>query len=298
MTSVRQFNRPQPRFEIALNSRPVFEGEIRRVVQDRFDETRDALLVELIWINVAVGLFGLLLSYFLARWTLKPIEKSFAAQEQFVSDVSHELKTPLAIMRTTSEVALRNKKLSISGAKDALKQTVASVESMQHLVSTLLSLMQDTEPSRERVSVSDIVRDSVQVSIPYAQEKNISIDDTAGAYTVVTDRLLAVQVVSILLDNAIKYSRENTVVTVSSELSGQSVILSVQDVGIGIAKKDIARVFDRFYRADTARSSSDSQSYGLGLSLARKICERLGGSLSVESKLGRGSTFRFSLPVK
>lgn len=296
--SSRQFDRPQSRIELNLNSHPVFEGEIRRVVQDRFNEARDALFLELLWMNFAVLLGGSFLSYFLARWTLRPINTSIAAQEQFVSDVSHELKTPLAVMRTSSEVALRNSKMKVSEAKKVLAQTVASTEQMQTLITTLLLLLQDVEPSFEEVLISDITRDGISDVINYALEKNISIEDTVDASTVLTDHRLASRVVSILLDNAIKYSPENSTITVSCEqMSGYSAI-TVKDSGIGIAKKDQVRIFDRFYRADVARSSSEKQSYGLGLSLANNISERLKCELRVESKLKKGSTFYFLIPKK
>ena len=132
---------------------------------------------------------------------------------------------------------------------------------------------------------------------PLAKRKKIPIAVHAPDQTIRGNKNALMDLLVILLDNAIKYSPKNKPVTISVKKTDSYILISVYDRGIGVEKKDIPYIFDRFYRADSARSTTGIGGYGLGLSIAKKIAEIHHGSIQVESKVGAGSTFTVQLPL-
>ena len=305
-TSDRQFARPMPQFGQSVvryegDYLDRFDEEIRIAIDDRFDQTRQELLMRLVWINIGALLLGAGISYLLARWSLRPIEEAMAAQTQFVSDASHELRTPLTVLQTTNEVALRKSKLPNAEARELIAHNIEEVKKLRDLSNTLLDLLKNPSASAAltRVNLQDAISDALPPIVGIAQEKNISIEDTVPDLKVHTDQAAITRIVSILLDNAIKYSPEGTKVILSAKRSGKKVLLNIADEGIGIRSSDIPLIFNRFYRADMSRSSLESSShgYGLGLAIANKLATRLGVKLSVKSTVGKGSTFTVEVPT-
>lgn len=307
-TSNSQFNRPLPQFGQSTmgGSGDTFTGgrydsEIRTIIDERFNQTRQALLVRLIWINLATLVAGAAISYVLARWSLRPIEEAMDAQAQFVSDASHELRTPLAVLQTTNEVALRKNKLPAPEAKQLIAYNLEEVKKLRDLSNTLLDLLKNSNDAvvLEPVSLQDVVSEAMGPVVAVAQQKHITIEDIVPKLHARTNQALLARLVAILLDNAVKYSDNGTQVTVSATQSGKKVFLHITDQGIGMRSADMPLIFHRFYRADKSRSSaSDVQGYGLGLSIAEKIAARLDAKITVKSSLGKGSTFTVELPAK
>lgn len=274
--------------------------QLNNFLQDRIDEGRHALLARFILVNLLVLIAGAVLSYYLARRTLQPIEDSMEAQAQFISDASHELRTPLTAMQTTNEVTLRDKKLTLSGAKQVLQQNIEEVAKLKALTDGLLKLARHDASDalvHEPVSLQDIANDAANQVLPIALEKHIAIDDQTQQVMVFGDRLALTQVLVILLDNAIKYSPPQSTVYVRTDKKSKQAILSVRDEGPGIRPYDLRKIFDRFYRADQSRSNQHVSGNGIGLALARKIVEQHGGEVSAVSTVGKGSTFSVKLPV-
>jgi signal transduction histidine kinase len=133
--------------------------------------------------------------------------------------------------------------------------------------------------------------------IELAQAKKITIEDTMPDLTVLGDHDGLKQVVSILLDNAIKYSSVGSSVTISGEKKQDMVDISVADTGPGIRASDIPHIFDRFYRADSSRARKGENGYGLGLSIAKQIVDQHGGEIIATSTLNKGTTFTVRLPI-
>jgi len=269
-------------------------------LKQRIDEGRHALLMRFIFANLMVLVAGAVLSYYLARRTLQPIEDSMEAQAQFISDASHELRTPLTAMQTTNEVALRNKKLTLSGAREVLGENVEEVAKLKSLTDALLKLArQDAtdEAPHEPVSLQDITNDAMNWVMPTALARNIAIEDSSQPVMVMADRQALAQAVVVLLDNAIKYSPEGSKVYVSASKKSKQAILSVRDEGPGIRPYDLRKIFDRFYRADQSRSTQHVSGHGIGLALAKKIVEQHGGDISATSVKGKGSSFTIKLPM-
>lgn len=308
-TSNRQFSRPVPQYGQNMPSRPDgfmnggyadrFDTEVRETIDEYFTQTRQALFVRLIWLNIAALIIGGGISYLLARWSLRPIEEAMDGQIQFVSDASHELRTPLTVLQTTNEVALRKSSIPASEARKLISHNVDEVKKLKDLSNMLLDLLKNSNAPvvLADVNLQDVVSEAMSPVVAVAQQKNISIDDTVPKLYAKTNQALLARIVAILLDNAVKYSDNDKQVTVSTSQSGKKVFLHVTDNGIGIRATDLSLIFHRFYRADKSRSSvHNTHGYGLGLSIASKIAERLGARITVKSAVGNGSTFTVELP--
>lgn len=274
--------------------------DIRDYLSQRAEEGRASLLAQLIIINVMMLALGSLISYLLAERTLKPIEDNMEAQAQFVSDASHELRTPLTAIRTTNEVALRDKKLTVKQAREIIEENVQDITRLQDLTDSMLGLLKDDDKAllKQDVDLQRAVNDAMNAVVPQALEKRIKIEDSVAHVKFHGNPQSIAQLVTILLDNAIKYSPERTTVTVTSTKTSRAVTLVVSDQGVGMDKETADQIFTRFYRADKARTQQGAKGYGLGLSIAKKIVDAHGGKVSVESTPDVGTTFYVELPLK
>lgn len=265
-------------------------------LSNRADEARTSLLVDLVLVNLMALILGGILSYLLAQYTLRPIEENMEAQAQFVSDASHELRTPLTALRTANEVALRDKKLKIADARAVIADNIEDITRLQSLADSMLGLLRDDSAGFQAdVSLPDVVSEAMNMVVSQAQAKNISVEDATGDTVLYGNARSLTQLLTILLDNAIKYSPEGSAVHVTSEVQGHSLILTVQDEGVGMDEDAVKNAFTRFYRAEESRSTAG---YGLGLSIAKKITEAHHGKIAIESVLGKGSTFTVTLPIE
>ena len=271
---------------------------IQAFIQEQVAQGKKELFIQLFVLNLVMLIFGAAFSYMLARWTLEPIEQNVEAQTRFVSDASHELRTPLTAIQATNEVALRRKKLTLSEAKEVIQSNLDDVQRLQRMSSMLLQLASndDSELIVAPVTVHDIVSLAITNVAVNAVTKKITIDDTTKNDTVLADVESAAQALTILLDNAIKYSPAGSQVTVSTRQKRSMVALSVSDHGPGIARDEQKKIFDRFYRSDEARTHDATGGYGLGLEIAQKIAKSHHGSIELTSTPGKGSTFSLLLP--
>lgn len=275
-------------------------GDFRDYLTQRADEGRASLLAELIIINILMLGIGALISYLLAERTLKPIEDNMEAQSQFVSDASHELRTPLTAIRTSNEVALRNKKLTLVEARELLDENVQDVARLQDLTDSMLGLLKDDDKTllKQDVDLQSALSDAMNAVVPQALAKHITIEDSVAHVTFQGNPQAITQLATILLDNAVKYSPEHATIAVGSQQTTRTVMLIVRDQGIGMDEETIDQIFTRFYRADKARTLQGTKGYGLGLAIAKKIVDAHGGKIHVESVLEQGTTFRVELPIK
>jgi signal transduction histidine kinase len=260
------------------------------------------LLVLLAELNGIILVTSASLAYFLAGRTLKPIKKMVEEQNQFISDASHELRTPLTSLKSAMEVNLRDKELTLADARKLIKENIEDVNQLQSLSDHLLQLTayqkSDDSIKLERVELREIVARAVAKVEPMAKKKKITIERTkVENVEIKADKYNLNDLLVILLDNAIKYSPEKKTIKVEAKRTDGSVWLVVKDEGMGISKKDVPHIFERFYRADSARSKDGIGGYGLGLSIAKKIAEMHRGSISVKSQLGKGTTFTVKLPI-
>jgi len=224
-------------------------------------------------------------------------------RRDFVANVSHEIKTPLTAIKGFVETLHNDNVEDSSETKRFLGIVLKHVDRLNSIIEDLLSLSrieqesEDAWTTYQEKPLRGVFRAALQIFRPKAEQKNITItikcaDDLQARF----DPILLEQAVVNLLDNAIKYSESGSAITVDARAEDDSgVMIRIQDQGIGIAKKHLPRLFERFYRADKARSRN-SGGTGLGLAIVKHIAQAHHGQVSVESKLGEGSTFTIHLP--
>ncbi|HET6962572.1 MAG TPA: ATP-binding protein [Terriglobia bacterium] len=236
---------------------------------------------------------------------LERLEASFKQMIQFTADASHELRTPLTVIRGNLELALRHNGNHDSCERTAeiqeiLAQSLEEAERLSGTVGQLMELTQldsgEIQLEKEVFDLTELVAMTVEQMKLLAEDKQIHLEtQLSPAIKVQGDRYRLKQVLLNLIDNAIKYCPTSTRIQIRLAQTDSSCVLEVKDNGPGIPKSDIQRLFDRFYRIDKARSREIGGS-GLGLSICRSICEGHGGRIEAESEVGRGSTFRVTLP--
>lgn len=268
---------------------------------DLIIETKNRLGMMLILINSGIFIFSGGVGYFLAGRTLKPIKEMVDEQNRFISDSSHELRTPLTSLKTTLEVSLRDNNLNLENAKKIMSESIDEVNGLQTLSDELLQLAQFQKPignkHLSKVSITEIIREALKKIAPLAKQKNISIMNKTDDRKFKGNRFALIDLLVILLDNAVKYSPENSRVILESKTADKHILISVSDQGVGISKKDLPHIFDRFYRADIARSKSQTGGYGLGLSIAKKIVDMHLGTFSVKTDIKKGTKITVHLPL-
>ncbi len=228
------------------------------------------------------------------------LDSAFTQQRRFVADASHELRTPVAAIRSMTEVALEQP-TSTDDYIAVLQGVNAESERLGTLISDLLILARADEGQvqfeHDLVRLDLLLADAVASLEPLAVERKISlILQPFCEATVLGDAARLIQVIVSLIDNALTYTNAGGCVTLSVATTTSFALLKVSDTGIGISQQDKEHIFERFYRADPARSRAAGGS-GLGLSIVDWIVRVHGGSVSVESQLGHGSTFTVTLPL-
>ena len=231
---------------------------------------------------------------------LDRIERSYNSQKQFVSDASHELRTPIAVLQGYINMLSRWGKSDPEVLDEGINAIAQETQSMKELVESLLFLARHDKKTlmmeMERFDALDMLTELHREAAMVTPEDTFMLTATESC-PMEGDRSMVKQVMRILCDNAVKYTPKGGVVTLGIERKPGWVTLSVQDNGPGISQEDLPKIFDRFYRADVARKSENG-GHGLGLSIARIIVMAHGGKLRVRSKVGVGSTFYVDLPEK
>ncbi len=228
------------------------------------------------------------------------LERSFKQIRQFTSDASHELKTPLTVMKGEIEVALRGEPTK-EESSEVLLSTLEEIDRMSSIVHKLLTLARADDERGETaltpVRLDIILADSFRLLKKVAVKKGVSIEMTeSAALTVFADELRLSQVIANLIDNAIKYTPVGGSIKVLLAGGGDLAILKVIDTGMGIAADDLPHLFDRFYRVDKARTR-EMGGVGLGLSICKEIVEGFGATIDVDSELGKGTIFTVRFPL-
>jgi signal transduction histidine kinase len=277
-------------------------GAIAAVVQTsvsehQYQDTLNSLL-EILLVGALLGLIGSgAVSALLAQRALSPIRTAMQRQRDFVADAAHELRTPLAIMRTVGEVGMA------APSTDELQATVAQMlGENQHLTRLVddLSLLARTDSNavsieRRPADLSALINDTAAELSYLAEERGVTLDRTiVQNIQVQGDALRLRQLLLILLDNALKHTPDGGTVRLELSARGGRARLQVVDSGPGIAAADLPHIFDRFYQADHARTGQGS---GLGLSIARWIVDAHGGSIQAGNAAPHGATFTVTLPL-
>lgn len=252
--------------------------------------------------------FGSLLSVFiailagiyLASKALIPIKRSWDKQQQFVADASHELRTPLSVLKLNLEHLFRHPDHSIEQESETIHQAIQEINYLSKMASDLLTLARSDSDQlqlqQEAVQLDDILHQAVKNFKALASLKHIELTADLSPIPLMGDQERLKQLFVILLDNAVKYTKENGVISIKSNLKNSRAIIEITDTGIGIPKEDIPYIFDRYYRGDKARTRHLEGS-GLGLSIAKWIVQTHSGKIRITSHEGEGTRVVISLPV-
>lgn len=249
----------------------------------------------LMWASeaVVVVLVGLS-SYYFAKRTLRPIEKSYESQQKFVADAAHELRTPLTVMKTGIETTLISKPSS-KDLQTLLSETKEEINDMTNTVNDLLFLVNTNNRAQDtfqKLALDQLVKKQVSLMSNYATNKNISLKNNAAKQTWINGNPASLKRLMVnLLKNAIDYSKPRGSVNISLQCSKDLIVLRVQDTGIGMSSDDLSHIFERFYKADKSRTKQSSGA-GLGLAIVKEIVDSHKAKIEIDSKLGQGTTVK------
>lgn len=266
----------------------IFSSRIENITHKNLNERIDTK-------NEAMELAVLAYSF---NEMLDRIQKAFEAEKRLIADASHELKTPVSVIKTYCDVILQKER-----TKEELLETLTIIktisENMGKIINDLLSIARLdsgilSPENFKDISLNECIRQAVELTAPVAEAKSVSIRtyleddiDISGDRDKLTEAFLNI------IENAVNYNRPSGVVEIATIKKDNSVDISIKDTGIGIKEDDLERIFERFYRADTTRNINGT---GLGLSITKAIAEAHGGEIKVESEFGRGSCFTITLP--
>ncbi len=273
---------------------------IRQFLLDDLNDAKHRVLLFLVYVNLGILAFSGIAGFVLSGITLKPIQVAMDEQKRFVGDASHELRTPLTALRTSIEVALRDKKMRLGQAKKVLKGSLDDISRLEDLSTNLLELARHESGGKkafEKIDLSEILERVYKKLKPLSLIKKIKMSLSTEKVFFMGDKEAIEKLISILTDNAIKYTPRGGKIWLSVVKEGRFARITVKDTGIGIAKKEIPHIFDRFYRTDSSRTRVETSGFGLGLAIAKKIVEEYKGSIDVKSELGQGSVFTVRLPL-
>jgi signal transduction histidine kinase len=243
-------------------------------------------------------LLGALASLLMATRSLRPISRAFQRQREFVADASHELRTPLTLIRTNVEAWLRR---STGQTRTYAQSIVEEVEQLNRIVGDLTTLaLADARQLRlnpKPIELNEVVKGLITQATPLADERGVQLrPDLNGGVRVDADLVRVRQLLLILIDNALLHTPSGGQVSVGVARQNGRAQVTVTDTGEGIPTGDLPHIFERFYRADKARTRENGGS-GLGLAIAKWIVEAHKGDIAVTSAEGRGTEVAISLPA-
>ena len=261
-------------------------------------QTLRNLLVTLSVVSVVVLVVFYLISFYFSKRAVKPVIEAWEKQNRFIADASHELKTPLTIINANCDALLESGQETVDSQRKWIGYIQAGADRMASLTRELLALakMDDANPeiTSKDVSMSSLALDALRSMEAMASKRNLTITHSIEPDIVLkSDGEKISTIFAVLLENAVKYS--DSFIDVRLEKDKRDICFTVTNDGKGIAKEDLPRVFDRFYRGDKSREGGES--YGLGLSIAKSIIEGFGGKIEVESSAGGYTSFAATLPM-
>lgn len=272
------------------------------------DKAQDILLNRFLTIDIIIVFFIIILGFFLTNKTLKPIKLNMQKQKRFIADASHELRTPTAVIISGLEVNLNNKKLDLSSARKTLENTLDEMREFSLLSNSLLDISKyDTliNVKHEPILIIDLIKSVIEKNMNLAKIKEINIETKIASPVdelrpresqaiILGNKIELSRVFFNILDNAIKYTPQNGTIMISDKIISDKYVLTISDNGIGIKNDILDKIFDPFFRGDTAHSTNGA---GLGLTLSKKIIENHKGAISIKSQENKGTNVTISLPL-
>ena len=244
-------------------------------------------------------ILSLIASLYLARVSVKPLLESMQKQQSFVENASHELRTPLAVLQNRLETLFRKPEATIMESSESIASSLEEVRNMRFLTTNLLNLARRDDginPELGEVQPDFFNTTFTNYEMIASENNRVFHFENRIHRTIITDKLLLKQLMTILFDNAVKYTEEDGEIHFVIAATERTLYLSVADDGIGISAVDKKKIFDRFYRVDKARTRQKG-GFGLGLSLAKQIVDALKGSISVKDNKPNGTIFEVKIAI-
>ena len=245
-------------------------------------------------------ILSLLASLYLARVSVKPLLESMQKQQNFVENASHELRTPLAVLQNRLETLFRKPEATIMESSESIASSLEEVRNMRLLTTNLLNLARRDDgikPDLGEVQPEFFNTIFTNYEMIATENHKVFHFENRIKRTIITDKLLLKQLMTILFDNAVKYTEEDGEINFLITATDRNLYLTVSDDGIGIPQADKKKIFDRFYRVDKARTRQKG-GFGLGLSLAKQIVDALKGSISVKDNKPHGTIFEVKITIQ
>ena len=245
-------------------------------------------------------ILSLLASLYLARVSVKPLLESIQKQQSFVENASHELRTPLAVLQNRLETLFRKPEATIMESSESIASSLEEVRNMRFLTTNLLNLARRDDgikPELGEVEPNFFNTTFTNYEMIASENNRVFHFENRINRTIITDKLLLKQLMTILFDNAVKYTEEEGDIHFVIATTERNLYLSVADDGIGISAADKKKIFDRFYRVDKARTRQKG-GFGLGLSLAKQIVDALKGTISVKDNKPHGTIFEVKIAIQ
>ena len=245
-------------------------------------------------------ILSLLASLYLARVSVKPLLESMQKQQNFVENASHELRTPLAVLQNRLETLFRKPEATIMESSESIASSLEEVRNMRLLTTNLLNLARRDDgikPDLGEVQPEFFNTIFTNYEMIATENHKVFHFENRIKRTIITDKLLLKQLMTILFDNAVKYTEEYGEINFVITATDRNLYLTVSDDGIGIPQADKKKIFDRFYRVDKARTRQKG-GFGLGLSLAKQIVDALRGSISVKDNKPHGTIFEVKIAIQ
>ena len=279
---------------LAPNSSPVSIGD---TIIAQLDYTRSRTVV----VALAAILFvTAVFTYIITRMALQPTRKALESQKQFIGNVAHELRTPLSIIKTNTEVRLMDAEVP-EAAREVYRDNLEELDRISEIINNLLSLSASIRPERmefKDVDLGTVVQSALQKLRPLSEPKRLEMEARMSERRIVVGNPAALeQIVMNILKNAIIYTpRDGRILLIVEPVYPHFMELLVQDSGIGIPRKDLFRIFEPYYRVDPSRTRGGGGS-GLGLTIVSELVKLHNGKITVRSAEGHGTTVSVLLPA-
>jgi two-component system sensor histidine kinase ArlS len=227
---------------------------------------------------------------------LNRLDHSFRVQKRFAADAAHELKTPLAVMKTSLQVLQMEEEPDAEEYREFVADTEESLERLIRTVESLLALAADEGPrKRERVDLKVLAKEAAEGLKSRAREQSVAISVRGGGAEALGDPTLFYRAIYNVAENAVKYNRENGTADICVEREGEWAVVTVSDTGMGVSRENLNSVFDPFFREDPSRSQ-EIEGSGLGLAIVKQIMTQYGGCVQIESTPGAGTAVTLKFP--
>ncbi len=294
-----------PEGDVRVMNVPVYQsGEVIAVLQAAQSrravwQTVNSLIFALVPVGVGALVLAAVGGLLMSRRAMRPVRESFERQRTFIADASHELKTPLALIKINADVL--SSEVTDPDHRELAEDLLSETDRMSALLSGLLTLARldagKLSVSREEFNLATVMAETVDRFRMRAASAGVRLEvEAAGKLPTFGDGTRTEQILAVLLDNALMHTPRHGRISVTGRTRDGSVEVTVEDAGPGIPSEHLPRIFERFYRADPARSRASGGGTGLGLAIARDLARVQKGDLEAENARDGGAVFRLTLP--